>query len=222
LAPFECSANVAGLPELSVYPPTAIQLDDDEHDTALKVAPRKNGVCGPGGSGTDCRLHLDPFHRSASRDCEPELPTDTPTATHAEDEGHDTLDRALAAAPGGFGVDSLLQLVPFHRSAKLTPVPEPSTEEPTAMHMAASGHDTENSCPVGASGFGMGTLDQPGPAAPAGTARVTKTAAAPTTTRSRLREATSRQETRVITPPPSRCARRTARARSLRANAVAT
>jgi hypothetical protein len=58
---------------------------------------------------------------------------------------HDTPTRALAAASGGFGAGSVLQLVPSRRSAKLTPVPDPSTEEPTAKHVAVPGHETENS-----------------------------------------------------------------------------
>jgi hypothetical protein len=51
----------------------------------------------------------------------------TPTATHAEDEVHDTPFRMLIAAPAGFGVDCTVQAPPFRLSARLTPVPEAST-----------------------------------------------------------------------------------------------
>jgi hypothetical protein len=50
-----------------------------------------------------------------------------PTATHAEDEVHETPLRVLTGAPGGFGVTSRLQLVPFQRSARVTPVPDALT-----------------------------------------------------------------------------------------------
>ena len=99
-----------------------MQLEADEHDTAFK-----NVLCDPGGSGTVSRLHVVPFQRSAKAWFAPEPSRYAPTAIHAEDEVHETPLRMLTGAPGGFGVASRLQLVPFQRSARLSPVPDPST-----------------------------------------------------------------------------------------------
>jgi hypothetical protein len=99
-----------------------VQLAADEHDTAFK-----NVLCEPGGSGTDSRLHVAPFQPSANAWFAPEPSKYTPTAIHAEDEMHETPLRMLTGAPSGFGVASRLQLVPFQRSARLSPVPDRST-----------------------------------------------------------------------------------------------
>jgi hypothetical protein len=100
----------------------AVQLEADEHDAAFK-----NVLCDPGGSGMDSRFHVVPFQPSANAWFAPEPSRYAPTAIHAEDEVHETPLRMLTGAPGGFGVARRLQLVPFPRSAKLTPVPDPST-----------------------------------------------------------------------------------------------
>jgi hypothetical protein len=66
---------------------------------------------------------LVPFHRSASVPTEfPALSVMAPTAVHAEGDVHDTLFRK--PPPAGLGVGWISQLVPFHRSAKVTSVPE--------------------------------------------------------------------------------------------------
>src|SRR5215469_4354892 len=60
-------------------------------------------------------------------------------------------------------------LLPFHCSASTTPAPEALTYVPTAMHELEAGQDTQNSWPVGITGFGLGVTDQPRAEAPAGT-----------------------------------------------------
>ena len=50
----------------------------------------------------------------------PERVNALPTATQAEADVQSTAFSALLNAPWGLGVDSTLQLVPFHRSARVT------------------------------------------------------------------------------------------------------
>jgi hypothetical protein len=54
------------------------------------------------------------------------------------------------------------------------------------MHADTPEQDTVNSCPVGASGLGLGTLDQPDPNAPAGVASATARIAAPSSANDRF------------------------------------
>jgi hypothetical protein len=42
----------------------------------------------------------------------------------AADDVHDTPERKLDCAPERFGVDCTVHVVPFHRSASVTPAPE--------------------------------------------------------------------------------------------------
>ena len=72
------------------------------------------------GFGVAWMDHLVPFHRSARVMSVPERVNELPTATQAEDDVQSTALSALLGAPGGLGVDSTLQLVPFHRSARVT------------------------------------------------------------------------------------------------------
>jgi hypothetical protein len=67
--------------------------------------------------------------------------TNCPTAVQAEPDGHDTPFRALAAAPGGFGVDWTVHLPPLRRSASVTPSPDSRTCKPTAVHTKALGQE---------------------------------------------------------------------------------
>src|SRR5215467_12891000 len=99
-----------------------------------------------------------PFHRSARVRCAPDLVTNCPTPVHAETDGHDTPFRALAAAPGGFGVDWTVQVRPLRRSASVTPSPDARTCNPTAIHTGLVGQETAFSKPVPARGFGVGVI----------------------------------------------------------------
>jgi hypothetical protein len=130
LVPFHCSASVTpAAPELSVVP-TAVQAEDDAHDTEFRLGD------GPG-LGVDWMLHAVPFHRSASV---PRL--ESPTAVHMVEEVHDTPEKKLDCAPDGFGTDCTAQEVPFQRSASATPLPELSVKLPTAVQLEADEHDT--------------------------------------------------------------------------------
>src|SRR5215469_13209579 len=90
-----------------------------------------------------------------------------PTAVQATRVLHATPRRAAKVDPGGFGVRMIRQELPFHRSARVVPRPEVLTCTPTAMHELDPVHDTQNSCPVGISGLGVGVTDQPGTGAAA-------------------------------------------------------
>jgi hypothetical protein len=53
---------------------------------------------------------------------------------------------------------------------------------PTATHELAAGHDTQFSCPVGSTGFGLGVTDQPRAEALTGTEALAGIPAAPAST----------------------------------------
>jgi hypothetical protein len=147
--------------------------------------------------------------------------TNCPTAVQAEPDGHDTPFRALAAAPGGFGVDWTVHLPPLRRSASVTPSPDSRTCKPTAVHTKALGQDTAGPSaapnkPFPARGFGLGVIDHPGlgaladaagvalACAAAPTAGPSSTTAAPLATAPRIRP-------RIATPrhlPGKCCSRR--------------
>jgi hypothetical protein len=129
LRPSQRSATVEATPELSKEAPTAVQADEDEHQTLFRKA-----NCDPGGFGVDLTVHVVPFHCSASVTPAPEMSV-VPTAIQAEDEAHDTEVR-MGDGPG-LGVDWMVHAVPFHRSASV-----PRLESPTAMHAVADVHDT--------------------------------------------------------------------------------
>jgi hypothetical protein len=59
----------------------------------------------------------------------------------------------------------MLHARPSQRSASVTPAPESLTKVPTAIQAEAAEHDTENSWPFDAKGFGLETTDQPPSAA---------------------------------------------------------
>src|SRR5215831_10654198 len=110
----------------------------------------------PAGLGVGWMRQLLPFHRSARVSCAPDLVTNCPTPVHADLDRHDTPLSALAAAPGGFGVDWTVQVPPLRRSASVTPSPDPHTCKPTAVHTEVVGQDTALSTPFPARGFGVG------------------------------------------------------------------
>jgi hypothetical protein len=74
--------------ELVELVPTAVQPDEDEHETLTRRA-----NCDPVGFGVGRTVQFVPFQCSASVTCKPELSTSPPTATHAEDDTHETESR---------------------------------------------------------------------------------------------------------------------------------
>ena len=119
LLPFQDSARLTGVLKLFAAVPAAMQNDGIGQETALNPLAEARGRLGVGWMD-----HVVPFHRSASVTLRPELLASAPNAAHAEDEVHDTAFRRLTCAPEGLGVRWIRQVVPFHRSAKVTSVPE--------------------------------------------------------------------------------------------------
>jgi hypothetical protein len=115
----------------------------------------------PAGLGVGWMRQWLPFHRSARVSCTPDLVTKCPTLVHADLDGHDTPLSALAAAPGGFGVDWTAQVPPLRRSASVTPSPDSRTCKPTAVQTGLAGQDTALNTPFPARGFGVGVIDHP-------------------------------------------------------------
>src|SRR5262245_13721325 len=120
--PFHRSASdPVGLPKLSVRAPTAVQATADVQDTAARKPPiRRPGVC--------WTRHFAPSHRSARGRF-----AATPVAVQAERVVQDTLASWLGAAPVGFGVGWMVQVVPFHRSDKVRRMPDRPAEYPAAV-----------------------------------------------------------------------------------------
>ncbi len=155
--PFHRSARLSCAPDRLTENPTAAQDDADGQATAIGIACRE-----PAGAGIGSRRHLVPFQRSSNGSCRPPLVTKLPTAVHDRDAEHDTPLSALTRAPAGLGVRWMAHLVPFHRSASVTPRPEAVTWVPTASHEEALVQVPNSNWPVGAFAFGAGTTDQPG------------------------------------------------------------
>ncbi len=103
---------------------------------------------------------LVPFHRSASV-LMPLGGNELPAAVQAVADVHDTPLRLLPWAPLGLGVAWMAQLVPFHRSASVRPVPPLLLYPPTAVHAAADVHDTPlRALPWAPAGLGVDWMDQ--------------------------------------------------------------
>jgi len=83
--------------------------------------------CAPDGLGIRCKCQWRPLHRSASGAVAPDLLTQYPTAMQEDRLGHDTPPSELTADPAGFGVFCTVHLLPFHRSARVAPIPDPVT-----------------------------------------------------------------------------------------------
>jgi hypothetical protein len=146
LWPSQRSATVDAVFELSKLAPTAVQADDDEHDTLLKKAP-----CDPVGFGVDFTVHVVPFHCSPSVTPEALDPTDE----QAKGEVHETEN---SAAPGlcAVGADWIVHFVPFQRAASV-----PWSVCPTASHAVDETHETPIRTPNCApGGFGVDCTDQ--------------------------------------------------------------
>jgi hypothetical protein len=94
-----------------------VQADAEEQETPSKIPPPAEGL------GVAWMDHLVPSHRSARVMSVPERVNALPTATQAGGDVQSTALSALLGAPAGLGVASALQLVPFHRSARVTVPP---------------------------------------------------------------------------------------------------
>ena len=117
--PFQDSARLTGVLKPLAEGPAATHPAADGQETAakkLKDASARLGVC--------WIAHLAPFHRSASVTKVPELFPYPPTALQLAAAVQATPLRKLNCAPEGFGAGWTLHLVPFHRSASVTPRPE--------------------------------------------------------------------------------------------------
>ena len=112
--PFDDSARVYWLPELSTYSPTAVQELVEVQATLLRRVSSE-----PEGLGVVSIDHDVPLRFSTKVVVLPELSSEPPTAMHLVEEVHDTPSRVLACAPEGLGVVSMDQEVPFHSSARL-------------------------------------------------------------------------------------------------------
>jgi hypothetical protein len=86
-------------------------------------------------------VHELPFQPSA-RVTVPVLPLASPTAVHKVGEVHETLTRELVVAPAGLGVDRMLQVVPFHDSARVMEEVLDVIAYPTAMQFDADVQET--------------------------------------------------------------------------------
>src|SRR5579871_4564931 len=117
------------------------------HETATSAAP---GV----GLGTWSTLHWTPFHRSARTE-----PPACPTALHTAAAGHDRPDSDAPSGSTGLVVAWRTQLELFVRHAAVILLPAASTDEPTAVHTVALGHDTPSRLPAsGAVIVGAGAI----------------------------------------------------------------
>src|SRR5689334_8798610 len=114
--PFHRSARV---PAFDV--PTAVHADADVQDTPLRKPPPWGRL------GVGWRVHLVPFHRSATGRAVPALVVLAPTAMQDDADVQATPNRPLTAVPEGLGVGKMRHEVPFHCSARLTPIPEALT-----------------------------------------------------------------------------------------------
>jgi hypothetical protein len=94
-----------------------VQAEAEEQETPNNTPPPADGL------GVAWVDHLVPSHRSARVMPVPARVNAPPTATQAEADGQATAFSALLGAPAGLGVDFALQLVPSHRSAKVTVLP---------------------------------------------------------------------------------------------------
>jgi len=133
LFPFQCSATSAARGELSVpVRPTAMQLDGLVQET-----PSKPLGSAPGRSGVFWISQVLPFQDSARLTGVLKLFAAGPAAIQNEGIGQETAASPLAEAWVRLGVGWMDHLVPFHRSAKVTCVPELLTLNPTASQDAA-------------------------------------------------------------------------------------
>src|SRR5215471_246943 len=118
--PFQDSARLTGVLKPSAEGPAAMQNDGMGHETPENPLAEAWVRLGVGWMD-----HLVPSQCSARvATGVPVLSVGAPTAVQAETDVHDTAFRKLPCAPDGLGVAWMAHLVPFHRSAKVTCIPE--------------------------------------------------------------------------------------------------
>src|SRR5262249_38039774 len=93
------------------------------HPTAMPDARHGHAtpsmIASPAGLGVGRMLQVWPFHRCARVSEVPRLLLVFPTARQAERDTQDAAFRILGAGPGGLGARWMLQVWPFHRSARV-------------------------------------------------------------------------------------------------------
>ena len=112
--------------------PTAMQLDGLVQET-----PSKPLGSAPGRSGVFWISQVLPFQDSARLTGVLKLFAAGPAAMQNEGIGQETAASPLAEARGRLGVGWMDHVLPFHRSAKVTCVPELLISNPTASQDAA-------------------------------------------------------------------------------------
>jgi hypothetical protein len=112
--------------------------------------------------GTDWMSQFVPFHTSANGDCTLLEVDESPTATHAVAEAHDTPLRTLKVIPAGSGVDWMLHALPSQASASVSVVPGALTYEPTLSQTSVAPQDTAPRDPFPWEGFGVDCCVQAG------------------------------------------------------------
>jgi len=154
--PFHRSARVCTIPAAECCSPMAVQAEDEVQDTPFRK------LCTAfAGLGVGRMVHLFPFHRSAKDRTGPdwdEVVKYAPAAMQAEGDVQDTASRKLCTGPGGLGVGWMVQVEPFHRSARTRPLAVP----PTAVQAEREVHDTLVRTPPPA-GLGLGWMRQEWP-----------------------------------------------------------
>jgi len=153
VAPFHRSARVCTIPAAECRSPMAVQAEGEVQDT-----PFRKLCTAPAGLGVGRMVHFLPFHRSARDRAGPDwdaVVKYAPVAMQADGEVQDTASRKLCTALAGFGVGWMVQVVPFHRSARVLPFAVP----PTAVQAEREGHHTLFSPPPPA-GLGVGWIRQ--------------------------------------------------------------
>lgn len=105
--------------------------------------------------------HVTPFHASATAAGLEVGEVVMPTAVQAVAVGHDTASRRVSAAPVGFGVAWIAQLLPSQRSAKVSSADALGEyHHPAAVQLAAE-HDTPfRRLPLAPGGFGVDWIAQ--------------------------------------------------------------
>src|SRR6516162_284015 len=153
VTPSHRSARVCTIPEAECCSPMAVQAVGEVQDT-----PFRKLCTAPPGLGVGRRVHLFPFHRSAKDRAGPdwdEVVKYAPAAMQADGDVQDTPFRKLCTAPAGLGMGWMVQVVPFHRSARVLPLAVP----PTAVQAEREAHDTLFSAPPPA-GLGVDWIRQ--------------------------------------------------------------
>jgi hypothetical protein len=92
--------------------------------------------------GVDWIAQVEPFHRSARVKVLPVLVLKLPTDVHMVDDEHETAVCCADVDVPGLGVDWIVQMVPFHASARVAVLPPDGVQPPTATHAVELVHET--------------------------------------------------------------------------------